>query len=580
MKLFCPECQARFDDTALQTCPEDGSKLFLLDATVEDPLLGAQIDGRFRIDGLIGRGGMGAVYRGTQLSVGRSVAIKVLRPEFLDQEIALERFYRESKIISELSHPNIVRLIDFGQDRQRNLLYLVMELIDGVEIGKLLEHGRFQLPLALEILYQVCGALTEPHMRDVIHRDLKPDNLLAVPISDGTLQVKVLDFGIARASEANVQITSTGMVCGTPQYMAPEQAQNLEMSARTDLYSLGVILYEMLSGTPPFNGQNSLQIMLQQVQMAPPALSMHLGPRELPLEVDALVRDMMSKKSLSRPESAREVRERIDLIRSKYAIEPVRLYPDVDRMAMFEPWLSPKVSALVAAARQASQAGNNLATPEPMFLDPTQDQVSALTAPISKQGAQGIRKDHEDSLPKPLAAIKTPSTEVVVRQDSAPQLGQVNTRPDLLTPAEQPALPPKSQSSSLLLFGSAGAVFMGILVAIIAVVMLLVFLQDSDPDGTPAPQIVEKIIERQIAVPFAVPTPQAQPSIDPVIKALPRQKSEPKVALPTPEPQQIPEKPEVLDAPKALEPVHGTKKTEPVKHTPPKTILASEPAPP
>ena len=337
MKLYCPECKTSFEgDESLVVCPEDGSRLFTLEVDQHDPLLGATIDHRFKVERLLGQGGMGAVYEGVQLSVGRKVAIKVLRTELLDREIALERFYRESKIISELSHPNIVRLIDFGQDRERDLLYLVMELVDGLNFGDVLESGRMRISLALELAYQVCGALTEPHARGVIHRDLKPDNLLIVPISDGTLQVKVLDFGIARALETNTQLTATGMVCGTPQYMAPEQAQNAELGPPTDLYALGIMLFEMLCGAAPFTGQSSLQVMLKQIQTSPPPFADFLPPSALPEEVEHLVKDMLSKSPSGRPQTARDVRDRIDAIRRTYHIESVRIDPDLPRELMLQ----------------------------------------------------------------------------------------------------------------------------------------------------------------------------------------------------------------------------------------------------
>lgn len=336
MKLYCPECKETFDDVTLTSCPHDDARLFALDNEEQDPLLGAVIDQRFRIEKKIGQGGMGAVYAATQLSVGRQVAVKVLKKELVDREVALERFYRESKLTSELSHPNIVKLIDFGQDRDRDLLYLVMELVSGVNMGDLLEQGRMRVPLALEIVYQVCGALTEPHAQGIIHRDLKPDNMLIVPISDGTIQIKVLDFGIARALEANTQLTATGMVCGTPAYMAPEQAQNQDISAETDLYALGVILYEMLCGVPPFQGQNSLQIMLQHIQIAPKPLSHYIPPSALPDEVEELVHDMLSKDPSGRPKSARDVRTTIEKIKRLYNLEAVRIDPDAPHEHLFD----------------------------------------------------------------------------------------------------------------------------------------------------------------------------------------------------------------------------------------------------
>lgn len=343
MSLFCPECHTRYEDASKGVCPKDGVRLYKVDD--DDPLIGGVIDGRFRVDYTLGIGGMGTVYGGVQLSVNRDVAIKVLRTELSTREVALERFFREAKTISKLSHPNIVKLIDFGQDRDRGLLYLVMELVRGQNLADLLSKGRLRTPLALEVIYQVCGALTEPHAESVIHRDLKPDNLLLVPVSDGTVQAKVLDFGIARFMESNTQLTGTGMICGTPAYMAPEQAQNETLDPRTDLYALGVILYEMLSGWPPFSGTSSLQVMLKHIQENPPPLRELLPPATLPNEIEDLVYSLISKERALRPASAREVRDTIDAIRARFGLENVRFdaatSPDVEQR--FSKFLLPKL---------------------------------------------------------------------------------------------------------------------------------------------------------------------------------------------------------------------------------------------
>ncbi|MEZ4460555.1 MAG: serine/threonine-protein kinase [bacterium] len=187
MTQYCPECARTFDDDSMRLCPHDGSRVFSLERG-KDPLIGMVIDERFRIEKLIGEGGMGSVYRGVQLSVNRDVAVKVLRPELANRDIALERFFREARTISQLTHPNIVRLIEFGQDRDRDLLYLVMELVNGFNLADLLSKGRMRLPLALDIAHQVCGALSEPHNAGVIHRDLKPDNILVMPMADGSVK--------------------------------------------------------------------------------------------------------------------------------------------------------------------------------------------------------------------------------------------------------------------------------------------------------------------------------------------------------------------------------------------------------
>ncbi len=321
MTLYCPQCQKKFDD-GLYTCPDDGARLYALSEKREDPLVGKVLDGRFRIDGHLSSGGMGAVYRATQISVNREVALKVLRPDLEEEEIFLERFFREARVIADLSHPNIVRLIDFGQDSEEGLLYLVMEMVRGTDMAALLREGRLRPELALEIAYQVCAALTEPHARGIVHRDLKPDNIILLPISDGTFQVKVLDFGIARNSETGTHLTQTGVICGTPSYMSPEQAQNLAVDARTDLYSLGVVLYEMLTGHLPFQGESGLQLLMNHVQRPAPRLS-EAYPGLVPEPVSDLVQDLMEKAPGDRPQSAMAVRDRIKEIRRNLDMQPV-----------------------------------------------------------------------------------------------------------------------------------------------------------------------------------------------------------------------------------------------------------------
>ncbi|QDG50235.1 serine/threonine protein kinase [Persicimonas caeni] len=307
----------------------------------DDLLVGSVLDGRYRLDRLLGEGGMGRVYAGTQLSIEREVAIKLLRGEALAQREVKERFLREAKVISGFSHPNIVRLIDYGEDRERRLPYLVMELVRGVSLGELTRRGRLELPLALEIAYQVCGALVQAHAAGIVHRDLKPDNLQLVPVVGDSFQTKVLDFGIAFPSDANSRLTSTGMICGTSYYIAPEQARAQELDGRADLYALGIILYEMLSGQLPFSGDSDFQILLMQVQQPPPPLADYLPPEEVPPEVIKLVHDLLAKAPDERPPSARAVRERIEVIRRRCAISPLKLDLEDASADAFERWILP-----------------------------------------------------------------------------------------------------------------------------------------------------------------------------------------------------------------------------------------------
>ncbi|MEM1347620.1 MAG: protein kinase [Myxococcota bacterium] len=512
MKLYCPECQSTYDvpegDEAWTLCPNDGARLFKLQEETKDPLLGAIIDERFEIERKLGQGGMGAVYIGKQLSVGRSVAIKVLRNELVGREIALERFYRESKIISDLTHPNIVRLIDFGQDAERDMLYLVMELVDGQNMGDMLERGRMRVAMALELVYQVCGALTEPHKLGVVHRDLKPDNLLIVPISDGTIQVKVLDFGIARALETNTQLTATGMVCGTPQYMAPEQAQNKPIQAATDLYALGVILYEMLAGIPPFQGQNSLQVMIQQIQKAHAPLTRILPPGALPREVEQLVDSMLAKEAADRPDSALAVRKRIDQIRRTYNLEPVHIDPELPRERMFRAWMLPKLPGVFGGGLHIDTEMLRRETP----FEPPERPLSATgqdIAFVATVDSDEISTEDGTSGP-PAKTNSTQSLERIVDDEE-----QEDAHP---RDASYSSPRPSPGGSRVALLGLMAAVALGIFAAIVAIGFLAVGADDEVADTSAPPEVTAGAAAPERSEPITTshvspkaPTPKLRP---------------------------------------------------------------------
>jgi serine/threonine-protein kinase len=340
MIAYCPECGEEYD-SSFNACPTDGAKLYHYRAGEwqNDPLLGEVVDERFRIEQVLGEGGMGKVYRAMQLSVDRPVALKVLNKAVDSNQEFIKRFLREARVISGFNHPNIVRLVDFGQDSKQDLLYLVMEMLDGADLAGLIERGRFKVALAVEIALQVCAALSEPHAHEVVHRDLKPENLILVVTSDGSLQVKVLDFGIAQAVEGDAKLTKTGVVYGTPTYMAPEQAQGVEMTNRTDIYALGIILFQMLVGRPPFEGDTAMQIILAHVQSPAPQMLDFLEPGDVPQSLIQLVEDMIRKAPDQRPASVLEVRDRLEAIQAELGLARVRLDGTASFDEMFDPWL-------------------------------------------------------------------------------------------------------------------------------------------------------------------------------------------------------------------------------------------------
>jgi serine/threonine protein kinase len=239
--------------------------------SLNDPLNGRTIEGKYRLDAKLGAGGMGSVYRATRLVIGDEVAIKILHAEQNDQRAA-ERFRREAQAAARLKHPNAINIYDFGVTED-GLQYLVMELVEGESLRRIIkQQGPLTPSAAAEIIRQVCAALDEAHRHNIIHRDIKPDNII-VEVAANRLRVKVLDFGIAKLRDDTAgNLTQTGSVLGTPHYMSPEQCLGEELDSRSDIYSLGIVLYEMLAGVVPFNSPISTAVVVQHVNQPPPLL--------------------------------------------------------------------------------------------------------------------------------------------------------------------------------------------------------------------------------------------------------------------------------------------------------------------
>jgi eukaryotic-like serine/threonine-protein kinase len=277
----------------------------LHDHEAEIDLLGTVVDGRYRIDELIGEGGMGKVYLAEHIEIGKRVAVKVLHPSYSRMPELVERFRREARAASKIGHPNIVDVTDSGTTRDGSV-YFVMEYLEGVELGSVIERDRaIDVSRALRIATQICRALSAAHSVGVIHRDLKPENVFLITRDNTSDFVKVLDFGIAKTAEAEAaqkqRLTSPGMAMGTPEYMAPEQAAGRPADARCDVYSLSAILYEMLTGEPPYSGDNFMEILTKKATLDP--VPPHQLRPELPEPVSRLVLSAMARNPDSRPAS-------------------------------------------------------------------------------------------------------------------------------------------------------------------------------------------------------------------------------------------------------------------------------------
>lgn len=306
-RSICPACNAIYD-RSIFVCEKCGTGLLEIP---DAPLLsGTTLDLRYDIEGVVGTGGMGTVYKARQRGMEREVAVKVLHPRYAHEPRAVKRFFREAQAISRLIHPNVVSVFDFGRAVEGHL-YMVMELLEGFTLGDLI-HYRAPLPasLALAILGQICDALEEAHRQRIVHRDLKPDNVLLSAHDDG-LWAKVLDFGIARMFREPEdgpgldRNHSTVEIAGTPAYMSPEQILGKEPDPRSDLYSLGIILFEMLTRTRPFDDESSVTLCMKQLNEEPPRVGTVQTVSE---PVERLVRSLLAKRPEDRPQRAREIK--------------------------------------------------------------------------------------------------------------------------------------------------------------------------------------------------------------------------------------------------------------------------------
>ncbi|MFO0664894.1 MAG: protein kinase [Polyangiaceae bacterium] len=266
---LCPQCASSCDD-GHKFCPSCGFPMGKLGNASDDAMLGRTLPGGYVILDLVGIGGMGRVYRAEQTNLGRTVAIKIIHPHLVGEENAAARFITEARAASSLNHPNSVAIIDFGTADEGEL-YLVMEFLRGKDLARVAyEEGPLPFRRIVKILVQVLAALSEAHELGIIHRDLKPENVILERARQGGDFVKVVDFGLAKMRETKTgSITKPGIVCGTPEYMSPEQGRGDPLDARSDVYAVGVIMYQLLTGRLPFEAEAPTQVVLMHITEAP-----------------------------------------------------------------------------------------------------------------------------------------------------------------------------------------------------------------------------------------------------------------------------------------------------------------------
>src|SRR3990172_3304228 len=517
----CPKCRREFVSNE-RICPDDGN-LLKEKVPSEEQAIGRTLDGKYRIDGFLKRGGMGSVYRGTHVLLNKPVAIKLIRPELVTSQDIVERFFREARAAAKLSHPNIVTVHDVGQ-REDGTLYIAMEIVDGQSLKDLIvAEGPWAPARALRFCRGVASALSVAHRNGIVHRDLKPQNIMVFQDSEGNESPKLLDFGIAKTLEPDSPaLTSTGMVLGTPHYMSSEQAKGMPADQRSDIYALGVILYEMLVGKVPFDDKSIPSILVKHLTEPPRPPSTLRG--DIPREVETLVLRCLEK-------------------------DPEKRFQTADDLGK-------------ALAARVETESHRILDPTVATVPPT-EQLTVESSPglTGAGGASAARAPVP--FPTPL-----PASEATRKMDSGTvRARQVQAR----TPPPQPVKPHGGSRSGFVL---GIAVIGGLLVAIAVGAFLLVRLLRGRSPETPTPVAtastgavdipVSPPVDTESAAPAEADPPASTPAVTLAATSEPEKKNEPapqreepraQTPRPPPPPARTSSVPAAQPAPVAEEPI-------------------------
>lgn len=417
--LHCPTCGRHYSPD-FEICPEDQSPL-QADATIAgappvDPLLGHTLDDKYRLDEQLGIGGMGTVYRARHLLIDRPVAVKVLNQRFVEDEAARTRFRREARAAGRLQHTNAVTVTDFGESHD-GYVYLVMELLEGRTLRDVLaKEAPLDAARSVSIMMQISAAVAAAHEAGIIHRDLKPANIFIVQRAEVPAVVKVLDFGIAKLAAETLDedepmtLTQIGAMIGTPRYMSPEQCDGAELTPAADVYSLGVILYEMLTGTVPFSGSTPLAIAMKHTGEAP------RSPRDfvstIPPALEDVVLHTLEKQPQDRPANAAEFRKELMATAERLGLEHAALTSSPNLKALRDVGTeSPSGRLVIDISRlRENRAANS---------DVNEITVLGAPAELSKSAGNGRRGSAAPAAAKrsfPRVSVSVSGTEKSKRQ--------------------------------------------------------------------------------------------------------------------------------------------------------------------
>ncbi|MCA9521987.1 MAG: serine/threonine protein kinase [Myxococcales bacterium] len=383
--------------------------------------VGQLIDDRYRVDSILGVGGMGTVFHGVHLKLNRPVAIKMIHAAMANDQNR-ERFYREAQAMVSFSHPGVVTVFDYGSHEGQ--LFLVMEFLEGRSLREVLKADA---PLALsrtvELMRQFCDALDSAHRAGLVHRDLKPDNLVISVDNQGRERLKIIDFGLAIERGSTDDLNDGGQILGTPRYMSPEQVRNLPLDARSDIYAVGAIFYELLCGTPPFFGDSEFDIVLKHVEEIPEKPSARRPDLRIPAELEALALWMLAKDPASRPATMGLVLQQLEAANRA-------LHPDQRKESLKGVARSERLGEVATAPA----ADPTLVTPRASAADDARLPVYLVASESAANALASLLTPHDFELHGPasvatlLPVLVAPNSAVVVvdlREEGAALLDQL-----------------------------------------------------------------------------------------------------------------------------------------------------------
>jgi serine/threonine-protein kinase len=524
-----------------------------------DPLLGEVIASRYQIEVRLGEGAMGVVYRAKHVKVGRAFAVKVLHSRLLDDKKVAERFDREAELAGRLRHPNVIGVVDVGETQGTR--YMVMDFAEGHDLATLLGDAPFAADRVISLTRQLCEGLYHAHEQGLIHRDFKPENVIVERDNHGAEVPRIVDFGISilreagESAQAPGRLTTNGLVLGTPHYMAPEQAVADPIDHRIDLFALGIMMYEMLSGKLPFDGTGA-EVARANLMLDPPLISQRVPFLEVEPLLEAMARRLMAKQRDMRPPTAKAARELLDLIeRDREAAAAVLGVPLSEAVGTRAPMTTEPLSRREIQPSEPPPMGVPLVAEARTKSGPVATAAAASAAMAAAGVAEAVPVEIVGQRASaPVAAAMMPAHLEADADAAASQL-QVprSLRTELATPLTWTDGAPKRSRAAL--FGGLAAV--GVVAAVLAVALLG---GGSSGDG-------KKVATREpnrVEMPVTQPPVQQPPVQQPPVQQLPVQ---PEQTPPPVQPEQTP--PPADPTPAPPEQAHPQTPTHPV--IPPQT---------